>query len=218
MKIEYLGHASFLITTASGTRIVTDPFDPAAYPDRLMFAAYTGPANVVTISHDHGDHGRPEAISGSPIIIRGEGKFAADETEFLGVGTCHDQSGGSERGPNTVFVISAEGLRVAHLGDLGHVLTADQAVTIGAVDIALIPVGGFYTIDGKQADVVAKQIDARIVIPMHYSSEKCRFPLDSLDDYLAGKPNVTRVEGSAIEVTRDTLPAGQQIVALIPEN
>jgi L-ascorbate metabolism protein UlaG (beta-lactamase superfamily) len=115
-----------------------------------------------------------------------------------------------------VFVINADDLRVAHLGDLGYVLTADQAAEIGTVDIVLAPVGGFYTINGKDADTVAGQIGAKIVIPMHYSSDKCRFPIASLEDYLEGKTNVRRVDGSAIEVTRDSLPSEQQVVTLKP--
>ena len=159
MKIQYLGHASFLITTNAGTRIVTDPFDPALYPDTLTYKAFNEPADIVTISHDHKDHSAAHVVKNSPLIIRGGGKFVACEVEFLGVETYHDDSRGSKRGKNTAFVISVDGLKIVHLGDLGHILTADQAAEIGAVDITLIPVGGFYTIDACQAAKVAAQLD-----------------------------------------------------------
>jgi L-ascorbate metabolism protein UlaG (beta-lactamase superfamily) len=149
-------------------------------------------------------------------VIRGDGKFAASDAEFLGVGTYHDDSQGSRRGRNTVFVISADGLRVAHMGDLGHVLSADQAAEIGDVDIALIPVGGFFTIDAAQAEKVAQQLDANVVIPMHYRTEKCAFPIAGVDEFVRDKPNVVRKGGSTLEVTTDSIPAERQIVVLEP--
>ncbi len=214
MRIEYLAHSSFLITTKAGTRIVTDPFDPAAYPGKMAYRPFRGEADIVTISHEHSDHGKPEVVGGSPIVIKGNGKFAAKEVEFVGVATWHDKRQGSERGRNTVFVISVDGLRVAHMGDLGHVLTGDQAAEIGAVDVALVPVGGFYTIDAAEAARVADQVSAQIVIPMHYRTAKCDFPIAGVDDFLAGKPNVTRAAGSVLEVTAGSVPEEPRIVVL----
>lgn len=216
MKIEYLGHSSFLITTSQGTRIITDPFDPAGYPGQLNYGVYSEPVDVVTISHDHADHAGFKVLRGSPVLIKGEGTFAAKDTEFLGVGTYHDDAKGAKRGKNTVFVISADGLRIAHLGDLGHVLTAEQAAEIGNVDVALVPVGGYFTIDATQATKVAEQLDANIVIPMHYKTPKCNFPIASVEEFLKGKTNVVRTGSSAIEVTRESIPNRQQIVVLDP--
>jgi len=214
MRIQFLAHSSFLITTDSGTRIVTDPFDPGAYPDKMLYGRFDGSADVVTISHDHKDHGRADMVGGSPIVIKGNGKFLAKDVEFMGVGTYHDDTEGSQRGRNTVFVITADGLRVAHLGDLGHVLTSEQAAEIGNVDVALVPVGGYYTIDAKQAETVSAQLDANIVIPMHYRTDKCLFPIAAIEEFIADKPNVTLVGGSAVEITAEDLSTQQQIVVL----
>lgn len=216
VKIEYLGHASFLLTTSAGTRIVTDPFDPAAYSDTMKYRRFDGNADIVTISHEHRDHSEVAAVKGSPIIIKGDGKFIAEEAEFLGVGTFHDDDRGSKRGRNTVFVISVDGLRIAHMGDLGHVLTADQAAEIGAVDVVLLPIGGYYTIDANQAWKVADQVSAQIVVPMHYSNEKCSFPIAGVEDFIAGRSNVTRDGVSSLDVTPETVPAEQQVVVLEP--
>lgn len=216
MKIEYLGHASFLITTSAGTRIVTDPFDPAAYPDTLSYRRFDGSADIITISHEHRDHSEVEVVKGSPIIIRGDGKFMAEEVEFMGVGTFHDDDKGAKRGRNTVFVVNADGLRIAHMGDLGHVLTSDQAAEIGAVDVALIPIGGYYTIDAEQAWKVADQVSAQIVVPMHYSNEKCSFPITGVEAFIADRTNVTRDGTSVLDVTPETVPDEQQIVVLEP--
>jgi L-ascorbate metabolism protein UlaG (beta-lactamase superfamily) len=216
MKIQFLGHSSFLVVTDAGTRIVTDPFDPADHVGRLDYKPFNEPADIVTVSHEHRDHGKPEIIKGSPIIIRGDGRFAAREVEFLGVATYHDESSGAQRGRNTVYVIHADGLRVAHMGDLGHVLNADQAAEIGRVDVALVPVGGFYTIDAPKAARVAEQIGAKIVIPMHFRNRQCSMPLAEVEDFVKGKPNVVRQGSSVLEVSTDTLPEQPQIVVLEP--
>ena len=214
MKIEYLGHASFLITTSAGTRIVTDPIDPSAYPGTFSYSEFNEPADVVTISHEHKDHGGVRVVKGDPVLITNPGKFAVKDTEFLGVATYHDEVNGEKRGRNTVFVISADGLRVAHLGDLGHVLTGDQAAEIGNIEVALIPVGGYFTIDASQARVVADQLDADIVIPMHYKTAKCELPIAGVEIFLEGKPDVVREPGSEIELTSQTVPPGRRIVVL----
>jgi L-ascorbate metabolism protein UlaG (beta-lactamase superfamily) len=216
MKITFLGHASFLLTTSAGTRIVTDPFDPKAYPDSLLYRPFTENVDVVTSSHEHGDHGATHLVGGSPIIIKGNGKFMAKEVEFLGVGTYHDDTRGTQRGKNTVFVISADGLRIAHFGDLGHVLSSDQAAEIGAVDVALVPIGGFYTIDAAQAWKVAEQVSAQLVVPMHYSNEKCLFPIAGVEDFIAGRPNVMREGVSTLEVGPRDVPDVMTAVVLEP--
>lgn len=216
MKIKFLGHSSFLITTSAGTKIVTDPYDPNAYPGTLTYSVLDEPVDVVTISHEHSDHKAAYLLKGSPVIIRGNGKFGAEDVDFLGVETFHDNERGAKRGRNTVFVISADGLRIAHMGDLGHVLTSDQAAGIGAVDIALIPIGGYFTINAEQAQKVACQIDAGIVIPMHYHTPKCSFPVAEVDDFIKGKPNVTVRADSELEVTAGDVPSKQQIVVLKP--
>jgi L-ascorbate metabolism protein UlaG (beta-lactamase superfamily) len=216
MRIKYLGHSSFLITTDDGVKILTDPYDPAKYVGRLMFKLLDEPVDIVTISHHHNDHSAFGLIEGTPVIIRGNGKFMANGVDFLGVETFHDADRGAERGRNTVFIITANDMRIAHLGDLGHVLTADQAAEIGSVDVALVPIGGNVTIDGEQAEKVADQIGAQIVIPMHYRNTKCLFDIAGVDEFLQGKPNVARPGRSELNVSADTLPQAREIVVLEP--
>ncbi len=217
MRIKYLGHASFVITTSSETRILTDPYSIEAYADKLLYSPIEELVDVVTVSHGHGDHGDPKALvalPGAPVIIKSSGKFLANGVEFLGVETFHDDSHGGERGKNIVFVINADDLYIAHLGDLGHVLTADQAAEIGAVDVVLVPVGGFYTIDAAQATKVVDQLGARVVIPMHYRTRKCLFPIADVEEFLAGKENVVRAGTSDLDVTKDSPPTDRQVVVL----
>lgn len=216
MEIQYLGHASFLLTTSAGTRIVTDPFDPSAYPDTLKYRRFTGSADIVTLSHEHRDHAAASIVGGYPIIIKGDGKFKAAEVEFIGIGTFHDDEHGAKRGRNTVFVISVDGLRIAHLGDLGHVLTSDKAAEIGGVDVALVPIGGNYTIDAEQAWKVVEQLGARVVIPMHYANDKCLFPIAGVEGFIAGKPNVTREGATSIKISHEHLPDQQTVIVIEP--
>lgn len=216
MRIQYLAHASFLITTSAGTRIVTDPFDPKIYTQELYYREFNEPADIVTISHEHGDHCGIRVVKGSPVVIKGNGKFIADKVEFLGVATYHDESHGEQRGKNTVFVIRVDGLRIAHLGDLGHVLTADQAVEIGAVDVAFIPVGGYYTIDVAKAEKVSEQLKAKIVIPMHYKTDRIELPIVGVDEFTRGKDNVIYKDDSILDVTAGSMPDIRQIVVLKP--
>lgn len=214
MKIEYLGHASFLITTSAGTRVVTDPIDSAVYPGTYSYDEFNEKADAITISHGHKDHSGVRVVKGDPVHITAPGRFAVKDVEFLGVATYHDDVKGEKRGRNTVFVISADGVRVAHMGDLGHVLTGDQAAEIGNVDVALIPVGGYFSIDAEQAHRVADQLDANIVIPMHYKTAKCESPIAGLEGFVEGRSDVISESGSVIEVTKDTIPSERRIVVL----
>jgi L-ascorbate metabolism protein UlaG (beta-lactamase superfamily) len=205
-----------LIITSAGTRILTDPYDPSRYDGTLTYDVFDEPVDIVTISHDHNDHKAVHLAKGTPIVIRGNGKFCADEVDFLGVETYHDDQHGAKRGKNTVFIITADRLRIAHLGDLGHVLSSDQAAEIGTVDVVLVPVGRYFTIDASQAAQVAQQVGAKIVIPMHYRTAKCTFDIAGVDEFINGKPNVVIEKGSVLDVTAGHLPRVQQIVVLEP--
>jgi L-ascorbate metabolism protein UlaG (beta-lactamase superfamily) len=133
--------------------------------------------DVVTVSHEHADHNNVALATGSPTVLRGlaAGDWAKIDQTIKGVRvytvpTYHDDSQGSARGKNAVFVFDVEGLRLAHLGDLGHKLNDDQIKQIGKVDVVMIPVGGFFTIDGKVAAEVVAQLKPKIAIPIHYAT------------------------------------------------
>ena len=216
MKVQWLGHSAFLISSKSGARIVTDPYQPGGYDGAIRHAPFNQPADVITISHDHPDHAYPRMVSGRPIIIKGAGRYVAAGIEFLGVQCAHDETGGSERGKNTIFTFTVDEIRVCHLGDLGHILNADQAAEIGSVDVMLIPVGGHFTIGPDEAWRVADQLAAKIVIPMHFKTEKIDFPIAGVDDFLKDKPNVKMQHSSTIELAKQDLPIEREIVVLTP--
>ena len=211
MKIKWLGHSSFLITSENGTKIVTDPYTPT---DSLTYAPFNQPADIITISHDHFDHNNIASVKGGPVIVK-ETKTVKD-IQFQAIPSFHDESSGKERGKNNIFCFTVDGVRVCHLGDLGQMPTDSQIAAIGEVDVLLSPVGGNYTIDPEQADKTRDQIKPRIFIPMHFRNEMCRLPISGVEEFLRGKRNVTRFDGSEIELKPETLPNPTKIVVLQP--
>jgi L-ascorbate metabolism protein UlaG (beta-lactamase superfamily) len=207
LRIQWLGHACFLVTSSDGTRVLTDPFDKSVgYPVPAV------EADVVSTSHSHFDHNSVSVVKGSPKVVRNAGESAAAGISFLGVSSYHDDAGGAKRGRNIIFVWEMDGMRLAHLGDLGHTLTDDQVAEIGKVDILLIPVGGTYTIDAKQATKVVQQLSPKLVFPMHYKTDAISFPIAGVDEFLAGKDNVERAKENFVLVKE--LPEKTKIVVL----
>jgi len=211
MKIKWLGHASFLITSEGGVKILTDPY---ASGGDLKYGEIRESADIVTVSHDHFDHNNVASVRGNPKVVTGSAKVGG--IEFKAVPTFHDESGGRERGKNNIFCFVVDKVKVCHVGDLGHKLTDKQAAEAGAVDVLLIPVGGYYTIDAKVATEVCNQLKPRVIIPMHFRNERCAMPLTGVDDFLAGKKDVTRLNTSETEIKADKLPATTQIIVLKP--
>lgn len=184
MDITYLGHSSFKIV-ASGSApggvkqkvaVVTDPFDSKMVG--IKFSPTD--AEVITVSHNHPDHSSTDKIGGAKKIIDGPGEYEVAGVSMMGYATYHDDKKGEERGKNTIYVYEVEGLRIAHLGDLGHVLSDNLIQEIGDLDVLIIPVGGFYTIGPKEAMAIISKIEPYFVIPMHYK-------VDGMSKYLSEK-------------------------------
>ena len=162
MKIENFGQSCFRITAKNGTRVLTDPFGNIGYTMPKV------EADIVTKSHDHFDHNNVGAVKG-PFKLLGEpGETEAGGVTFRGIATFHDSVGGSKRGPNVVFPISADALTLCHVGDLGHLLTEEQLKSVGRVDILLVPVGEVFTFPVEDAMKLVEQLDPVVVLPMHY--------------------------------------------------
>jgi len=209
MKIKWLGHASFVITSEAGTRIITDPY---ATKEDLRYGEISESADIVTVSHEHTDHNNVAAVGGKPEVVRGSAKVKG--IEFRGIPSYHDEAGGSKRGKNTIICFEVDGIRVCHLGDLGHQLSDKQASELGRIDILLIPVGGYYTVDAKVATQVCNQLKPRVIIPMHYRTDKCTFPIAVVDEFLKGKEAVNRLDASEANFKSEELPASTQIMVL----
>ena len=213
MKIKYLGHSAFVITSDAGIKIITDPYEPSP---TLTYGEITESADIVTVSHGHTDHCNVAAVRGNPEVVRRTGRSTAKGIEFNGIASYHDDAGGTMRGGNIIFCFKLDGIRVCHLGDLGHLLDDRQLKEIGSVDILLIPVGGYFTIDAKAATQVCNQLKPKVIIPMHYKTEKGIPNIVGVDKFLSGKANVTRLDTSQVEFKRGELPATGQIIVLKP--
>ena len=204
MKLTWLGHSCFLLEQ-DGYRIVTDPYTGVeGYPPLSVSA------HAVCCSHHHFDHDAVDAVTMLPPV---KSLFTVREVE-----TCHDEQGGALRGSNTVRVFTAGGVSVAHLGDLGHQLSAEQLEVIGSVDAVLVPVGGVYTVDAAGAKAVCDALRPRCVIPMHYHHAPYGLPnVAGVEDFLALWPaaQIQRLSGPSFEVTVDT--AGMLVPAFQPK-
>jgi L-ascorbate metabolism protein UlaG (beta-lactamase superfamily) len=147
-------------------------------------------------------------------VVRGSDSKTLKGISIKGISTYHDPSKGSERGANTIFTFKINTIQVCHLGDLGHLLSDKELAEIGPVDILLIPVGGFFTIDPKEATRVAEQIKPKILIPMHFKTAKCGFSIAPVEDFLKGKANVQRPKVTEATFNKATLPQQMEIMVL----
>lgn len=211
MKIKWLGHSAFLITAANNIKIVTDPYTTG---NGINYRPINETADIVTISHTHSDHSNYAAVKGSPVVIREKGQHIVKGIEIKAVQVYHDGTLGSQRGSVLVFCFKVDGLVVCHAGDLGHTLSPREIDEIGPVDVLMLPIGGYYTIDAREASVVALSLKPRIVMPMHYKTEKAEYPITGLQPFLKNRENVRQLDASEFEVTRASLPSVTETVVL----
>lgn len=214
MRIKWLGHSAFLLTAADGTSVITDPYVPGSFSGQVRYGPICEVAAAVTVSHHHQDHDGVSRLQGKPKVLDGVGAFKTGSVTITGFETFHDDSEGAQRGRNIGFVFEADGLRVCHCGDLGHVLTAQQVAAIGKVDVLLVPVGGTFTVDAAKAREIAVQLGARVTIPMHYKTSKLGFDIAGVDDFIQGDEKVRRVGRPEVELSADKLPPAPEIWVL----
>ncbi|MAF26084.1 MBL fold metallo-hydrolase [bacterium] len=207
MYLTWYGQSCFKIQGAD-TTVVTDPFDKT-----YGLKTARGPADIVTISHDHTDHNAAGLIKGTsdkgPFIIDRAGEYEVGSVFVFGLPTWHDDSEGSERGPNIVFRFEVEGVSIVHLGDLGHSLSNGALEKIEGADVLLIPVGGTYTLDAKAATKIISQVEPRLVIPMHYKVPGLKLNLGTVDTFCKelGVSSGERVK--KLKITKKELPADE---------
>lgn len=209
MHITWLGQACFKIQSKDIT-LVTDPYDSKV---GLKLPRLT--ADVITVSHDHYDHANVKAVGGTPLTITTAGEYEIKRVFIQGLPSWHDDQQGAERGPNIIFTYTIEGMKIAHLGDLGATLDDEQLEKLEGVDILLIPVGGVYTIDGKKAATVVSQIDPRIVIPMHYKIPGLTEKLQGVEPFCNEMGVKKNGPEEKLKITKKELPAEETRVILL---
>ncbi len=208
MKINWLGHACFLLETSQGTKIITDPYESGGYGGAVGYDPINLEADLVTVSHQHSDHNYIQPFKAAKIINQA-GSFSIKDVTIEGIVSYHDAQRGSARGENIIFIITTDNLKLVHLGDLG---TEDIDYSkFQNIDVALIPVGGTFTLDAKAATRVIEKISPRVAIPMHFKTPKLRFSIDGVDQFIQGKDSETR---DSLEISGQTKDNFKKIVVL----
>lgn len=172
MKLKWYGHSCFGMTFDNGTTLITDPFD-----DTVGYPLCTARADAVLSSHDHFDHNHIQSVAGNPIMINTPGVHEIGGVRVTGTASFHDPEQGALRGPNVIFTVEAEGLRIVHIGDLGHMPNDEQLAAMRGADVLLLPIGGTYTITTPQAVEIIAQAQPRMAVAMHFKNAHCGFPI-----------------------------------------
>ncbi len=208
MDISWLGHSCFRIK-GSNVTVITDP-----YPPDLGYSLGKPAARIVTVSHQHPGHAYIQGIGGEPKVITGPGEYEISGVLIIGMATSHDTEGDTMRGRNTVYLMEVDEVSVCHLGDLGQVLTAAQVEELENVDVLLLPVGGVSTIDAPLAAKVVRQLEPKVVIPMHYKTQALKRELEPVEKFLK-EIGVDQLNPQPqLSITRSSLPDNTQVFLL----
>lgn len=210
MKLSWVGHSCFRMTAQDGTVVVTDPYDDSVGIDMMPLRA-----DLVTMSHEHHDHNCEQMLKGSPVIAHGVEEACVGSVQTRAVSSYHDEVRGAKRGQNALRIFAIDGLKVVHAGDLGCMPEESVLEAISDADVLMLPVGGFYTIDAAMAVRVIKAARPRCVIPMHFKTARCGYPIAGVAPFLAamGARDVQPVRELEFESGR--VPEG--VVLLQPE-
>lgn len=210
MEVISLGHSSFKFV-GKGITVVCDPYHDESVG--MKFPKTT--ADVVTVSHEHLDHNNREGVKGEFLCFDSPGEYEIKNSEIVGIQAYHDEKQGAERGPVTLFVYEIDGIKLCHLGDLGHDLTSEQLEKIDGIDILFIPVGGVVTIDSKKAAKAISEISPKIVVPMHTRHAK-KPEFDTVDVFLKEMGKEPK-RASSIKVKKKELADDLEIYVLSPK-
>jgi L-ascorbate metabolism protein UlaG (beta-lactamase superfamily) len=208
MDITWLGHSCFRIKGSHAT-IITDPYSPG-----LGYSLGKPTARIVTVSHEHPGHSYIEGVGGQPRVVSRPGEYEISDVLIIGIATFHDGEGGKKRGKNTVFLMAMDEIAVCHLGDLGHVLTSEQIEDIGNVDVLMLPVGGVSTINAPMAAEVVRQLEPKVVIPMHYKTPVLKRELETVDRFLKEIGAKQVASQPKLSVSKSNLPGSSQVFLL----
>ena len=178
MELVWLGHSCFRIRGRDAT-VITDPC-----PKETGYSIGEQTATIVTLSHDHAGHNNVAAVGGEPRVISGQGEYEISGVLITSIPSFHDAEEGKVLGKNVAHLIEIDGVRICHLGDLGHVPTQEQIEEMSSADILLVPVGGNTTIDAVAAARTVSLLEPRIVVPMHYATTVSTDKLDGVDRFL----------------------------------
>lgn len=189
--------------------VITDPYSP-----NLGYSLGKPTAHIVTVSHQHEGHSYVQGIGGEPKIVTRPGEYEIGGVLIIGIATFHDNDKGANRGKNTVYLMEIDEMTVCHLGDLGHVLTADQVEETGNVDVLLLPVGGGSTISAPVAAEVVRQLEPKAVVPMHYKTPAISREMEPVERFLKEIGVNQIAPQTELSITKSSLPISTQVFLL----
>ncbi len=208
MDITWLGHSCFRIKGRNAV-VITDPYSP-----NLGYSLGKPTAHIVTVSHQHEGHSYVQGIGGKPKIVTRPGEYEIGGVLIIGIATFHDNNKGTDRGKNTIYLMEIDEMTVCHLGDLGHVLTADQVEETGNVDVLLLPVGGGSTISAPMAAEVVRQLEPKTIVPMHYKTPAISWELEPVERFLK-EIGLNQISPQPkLSITKSSLPTSTQVFLL----
>jgi L-ascorbate metabolism protein UlaG (beta-lactamase superfamily) len=218
MRVDWYGQAAFHLSGRDGTVFIDPIGDTSGLASRGITLDYPKPegvtADLVLITHEHADHNGVETIGGDPTVLRSTaGRLESPIGEVVAIASEHDEAAGTQRGPNTIFVFSLDGVRVAHFGDFGQLgLRDEQAAAIGQVDLVFLPLGAGPTIGPDQASAIVERLSPRWVVPMHYRTHRISF-LEPADPFLERISHVQRLDETGFD-TRSLSGEGRPLVVV----
>jgi L-ascorbate metabolism protein UlaG (beta-lactamase superfamily) len=219
MRVDWYGQSAFRLSGEEGT-VFIDPFgDASGMAAHGITFEYPAPegvdADLLLVTHEHFDHNGVESIDGDPVILRSTaGRLESPIGEVVAIASEHDEAAGTERGPNTIFVFTLGGVRIAHFGDFGQTsLRDEQAAAIGDVDLVFLPVGDGPTIGAEQAAAIAERLSPRWIVPMHYRTHRISF-LEPHDAFTERMPHVHQLDEVGFDT--DELPGDDQPLVIVP--
>jgi L-ascorbate metabolism protein UlaG (beta-lactamase superfamily) len=198
MKLIWHGHSCFELDF-EGVAVIADPFDA-----HVGYPVPSARADIVTNSHGHGDHNYNDELTGEFELLNREGEYSFPAVTIKAIPSFHDDANGAQRGANLIFTYEAEGLKFAHLGDLGHFPDADQLRALAGTDVLLIPIGGYYTIDTPTALKIIEAIQPKLSVAMHFNTAVMKFPISDETQFVA-ETGARRVNSQAIEITAENI-------------
>jgi L-ascorbate metabolism protein UlaG (beta-lactamase superfamily) len=218
MQVEWYGQSAFRLI-GDDAKVFIDPIGEvgglASRGIEFNYPPLDGvDADVVLITHEHGDHNGLETVAGSPAVLRSTaGTLPSPIGEVVAISSEHDDAAGTQRGHNTIFVFTLDGVRVAHFGDFGQAaLREEQANAIGEVDLVILPVGGGPTIGAEEAAAIVERLNPAWVVPMHYRTPRISF-LETADAFLDRIGNVKKFDSPSFD-TADLESGGSPLVVV----
>lgn len=232
IEIVWVGHSCFEIRFHE-YRILIDPFSPESFDHILPRTKY----GIVFATHKAQDHDFFDGVEADTYLLASGDKdefiskrqdeeqnipgkivrkTATSQFSFWTVASFHDDQQGAVDGFNGIICLDFNGVKVVHLGDLGHVLEEGQLGRIGAVDVLMIPVDGYFTVDLDTAKFIIRQLAPKIVIPMHYRTARSKStgPIYTEEDIIAGFQKARKLNQSHLIIDGEILDRGHQVLVL----